>query len=1000
MNTSKLYQLLLSLLLLFPIAANPNPSEQNNQQVMQNLVASMNELEKVLSESQIKAIMELQQLHDQNIALLFIDQTKNPSEFAEFIKEQGLTVAKALEIKELLHSTLAAKNIPVEHALQFISVMNMYSFIMSQQQQTMDLPQQEMQIDPTAQLAGANQMSLEDLLNIDNPQFNFDENEDSSNLSDAEKKMRAVVKEERLKNSIFKELSKLGNLKEVVMLNPETQMQEIEALIETANKKSTKKVSVANVLKLREIVLVELSKLGVKPEDLKALIDECKTRDLNTFFKQEESIDLSNLLFHDPAADQKYFEKFLAKINTKIPEGSPKMGLSDLLEWRQERLAFLSHHGISLDEFKKRFAQEIKDKNNAVHKSIGYALFSSFAYGTADILKLQSQFAQKAGRSILNKLFGTIIYFDEENKFEFSKMSLTARALESLALKPTTSLYLEEHLEALIKQTKGTPLLQLGYNYLTQSHWAAKPILTVIPYVVPATSIALNGDLHQQIPHEALAKHLGPTAGAVTSLLTSRVAPALIWMGILRHRNPEIFKTIKDCFTKDKHNVLSQTGIGLVPLAFGLTNPLDKKLQNLAPKNNVFLRTFLGQRWVYKFTEILYKSGLSAAAWTQLNNPAEAKFNVVFGNKQTREVIEKNLNDDENKKDKTWFEWAFRKNPSFKKFLHIKDIYADGRKQRTDIRLSDDAKMGGYAEHYHVTGSFAPELLTPERIALQYGTETWNQRNNPTGMRTNQTGTDNSASAKEAGLKYFKKSVGNLLTRGLITAGLTSAAIANTKNFAKPGALASMWILNTAVKYNVITKKTHNELIKTADGVKTLIRGLMGLIGVLSNYKGDPTQLFLNPEGVAGVLEKIMEDPSKLGPAGQEMQRMTHQIFASMLYDKFAKRQIHNLGKKFNTDWLKQDDMMIDTSTPTTWRNGTELRKFGPIKTPCDLGNNAKFLFTYKGVLPNLIKFLAIVLPWSAFTAYFEDEDKTARPAEKTFAESFEEEQPLEMQTA
>jgi len=999
MKTSKLYSLLLSLLLLLPIAVTSHPSKQSNQQIMQNLVTSMNELEKVLSESQIKAIMELQETHDQNIALLFIDPTETPSEFTDFIKEQGLAAAKAIEIKELLHATLAAKNIPVEHALKFISVMNMYSFVMSQQQQPMNTEKPGTNITPGIQEEAPNQMSLEDLFNIDNPQFNFDANEDTSNLSDAEKKMREDVKEERRKSSILKELAKLGNLKEVVMLNPETQRSEIESLVEKANKSNGKKVSLTNVLKLRELVLGELSKLDVKPEDLKALIDECKTKDLNTFFKQEESIDLSNLLFHDPAADATFFKRFLAKINTKITEGSQPMTLNDLLEWRQQRLAFLSHNGISLDEFKKRFAQEIKEKNSAVHKSIGYALFSSFAYGTAYILKLQSQFTQKAGLSILNKLFGTIIYFDAENKFEFSKMSLTARALELLALKPTTNLYLEEHLEALIKQTKGTPMLQLGYNYLTQLHWAAKPILAVIPYVVPGTSIALNGNLHQQIPHEALAKHLGPTAGAVTSLLTSRVAPALIWMGILRHRHPAIFQTIKDCFTKDKHNVLSQTGIGLVPLAFGLTNPLDKKLQNLAPKNNVFLRTFLGQRWVYKFTEILYKSGLSAAAWTQLNNPAEAKFNVVFGNEQTRQIVELDLNIPENKKHKTWFEWAIRKNPGVQKFLRIKDYHEDETKEITMIRVPDTT-TGGKSAHYHVTGSFAPELLTPERIALQYTTSTWNLRNNPTSMKVNQIGLDFSGSAKEAGFKYFKKSVGNLATRGLITAGLTSAAIANTKNFAKPGALVSRWILDSAVKYNVITKRTHDELIKTADGVKTLIRGLIGLLGILTTYKGDPTQLFLNPEGVAGILEKVMEDPSKLGPAGQEMQHMTHQFFASMLYDKFAKRQIHNLGKTLNTDWLKQDDMMIDRSTPTTWRNSAELRKLGPIKTPCDLGNNAKFLFTYAGFLPNLIKILAIVLPWSAFTAYFEDEDETAKPAEKTFAESFEEEQPLEIQTA
>ncbi|MBM3894405.1 hypothetical protein FJ366_02305 [Candidatus Dependentiae bacterium] len=1038
MLTKNLKAILLLVLATCGLVQSAQTPAQNQEAQISAIRAylekSLLEIERNYTEEQQQFLADLQETEGGKIALLFVDETEAPENFAELLKKMSMTAESAREAKAQIITKLEAQALTPAQARTFYETMKiMMEFMIAQQQ--MGQPQNVIatpeSVAAAPQAGMPDQSSMEEALK----QQLFSMNSDKA-------------KAHEQKTKIHEQITKLENLKALLVLDPETQADEIAAVVERANEVRKRKYTLSAALKLREAALASLAELDVKAEEINGLIKENNALILQKLFANKmQALQIAafgNTLFYDPVVDVSYFEQLVKKTNQTQEKKEDHIELKDVIGWRSQFLTYFNQQGISLYEFKNIFKAEIEKKKSEANKSLGYALLSSTAFGAADICKLHNQFAQKLPNSIINWFFGTVGYRNDSGKWQRSNSGLAARALELLALHPTTYLYKQAHLEEFSEQFQDTQMLQLAYDFFAQD-WRVRAGLKIAPYLVPAGSIALNGNIHQQIPQEALAKHLGPIGGATASLVTSKILPALAWIAYLKHKKPFVFESISSLFTKDKHNVLNSGLMGVGSVGLALVKPLDSALaKKLTPKNSVFWKTFLNQQWLSKIAEIGYKTGLTAAAWKQFQDPANTSFNVVFGNEQTRSYENLDLNSDDNKKHKTWFETLFFRKPGQQRFLKIVDNFADGESREQYVRLpkprfvtkqfatangittatvktyegfdntdrskclskkefsvnrtnlsdeekraipetldeavipnADETTLQGDTG-FHATGSFDPNHLTPGRIATQFGKKTWIDK------KTFQQASP-FTSAKEAGFDYAKRAFANLATKGLATAGITSLAVTKNKFIANSGAKISLFVLNFALKHNIITSETYEGLLTAKNGLKTLVKALFGFVIVLQTYEQNPSQLLMAPEMLPKILENLIENPEKLAPATREMQRMVHEKGAAVVYSVFIKKFVHALGVNRGWSMLQQQ----------------ELLEKSPQQTETTLGDdNISSIFNKKTMrgtalktVYGIAKLIAIVIPWALATAFLEeDEEPTPK---KTFAGSFDEQQPL-----
>jgi hypothetical protein len=219
----------------------------------------------------------------------------------------------------------------------------------------------------------------------------------------------------------------------------------------------------------------------------------------------------------------------------------------------------------------------------------------------------------------------------------------------------------------------------------------------------------------------------------------------------------------------------------------------------------------------------------------------------------------------------------------------------------------------------------------------------------------------------------------------------------------------SRFVLDAAVKFNLITQERHGFLITAKNGAQMLVKALFGLMLILESYQQNPSQLLLSPEALPKMLENLIEHPEKLAPATKQIQHMIHEQGAGMLYKVFVKKFIHFVAMKKGWNLFKQQDAESTTNsnvqilelTPKHHHNSaayfqsqSALSKGKKQRIPqivFDVADAAKT--PAKNLLSGLLKFAAIMIPWALATAFVDDsEDATPQ---KQFEGSFDEPQPL-----
>lgn len=922
-RTNLRHFLLVTLLLIANIttaatSAKETSAQSAYQEKMHALHGVLLSIQQMLSEEQFDCLQTIVSQYQAYINLLLIDEKTETAAFDAFLAVQGQKLSKEelISIKKTMLIALEQQKVPLPIAQKFFATLiEMRSL---QQQFAGQTDDEDENVDEDAQIA----------------EFN----ETIQGASHADKKTAQITQV----------MFGSGPFARLFLLDTEKDAAKVSSFLTQAKKINIIPAEVDAQVILNQVKEAKetLLKNGATQEDMQAVFDEMKAKYVVQIAQQFTGLQLPTNLLTIAKENLEPVAKELSKKHGQ--EITVDMVFHVQQQLKAQKLVF----GITAKEIQASLAIISAEHSKEFWRKYALAALTATTMGTADLLIQTPKHIAKASGSILNKIFGTTVFYSEENenKISLSKEGIAGRLLQLVSTYPAGILYKENSFDKLFNTQDPTlqmPLMAIGQQY---------PILKKTAKVAPFLLVSLPRQKQATVDNAFAEICGGSRRGAASSIAFQKFAPLAVWIGIQAYKNKAIlesFGNFRKHFTQDdKSNAWSSAAFAAAPLFKDMiSSPIDNALGNLAPKDGVFWRSLLSSGWASRLVEIGYQSAMRHQLWKQHNGHADDLWvRPDFGKtlrKTTRTIVDN-----------------------------------QGKTREETFAGSSIPAVKADAYNMALVKSSSPEAHLPECDDIHFGevlkcmptsSPVWKKEESLISKSESIVqGAGSYSSANDAAFQYAKKATTNLVTEQLTKTALVSACFAFNKKIATLGKNIAQKAASAAYKIGLIKESTHNELKDSAKNIQESIHMVTGLWAIAKNYVHNPNEILQNPEVLAKVMERVTADGAKaLSPQTQMLQLWVHRQFINKLYQHLLQKGLNKVAPNWFEESTESQAPGIKTAKFLQWMR--------PNTTPEGLAKTAR----YANASLTAGKLAAYTTLWLAATAILSYKDETAKPTPK-----------------
>jgi hypothetical protein len=428
-------------------------------------------------------------------------------------------------------------------------------------------------------------------------------------------------------------------------------------------------------------------------------------------------------------------------------------------------------------------------------------------------------------------------------KWVWSEAGFNAKALQALALAPTAYLFKGRQEDALLSQL---PLPPQGIAEL-KAHPLYKGLAWPAAAIIP---VAMGQ--HQELANQAFQSVAGAKGGRLLHLLFSKIMPLGGYATWYYKKNGLAFKSLaslRNLGMKDKNNAASFVARASMPVAEMVVGQhIDGLIRKVAPKNNVFLRTFLCDGWGSRSAHIA-----SGALWRKLlhdqhHNPDEAFLKVSLNSLPVTDKTTMMYNDTPGISNKECHEITGKTSFNLKRDVHGNMV------------------MMQFPEAAEAAPASAPAAFSV-------------------------------TSSRDAWQLYVKRSLAELAVKEGTVAATTAGLHALHSPVVRLGKKTGALISNLGKK--VMDEDIHEgfgELVSSAQNGFKLLACLVKMVtDSTSNFKALVT---LQPEKLFKMFGQLTKDTEQLKMYTKFAQTKIHQLLATQIYQYFLKHSMRSGFKK------------------------------------------------------------------------------------------------------
>jgi|GEM_PF-3924317 len=922
-RTNLRHFLLVTLLLISNItitATTPTketPTQSAYQQKMHALHGSLLSIQQMLSEEQFDCLQTIVSQFQAYINLVLIDEKSETAAFDAFSASQGQKLSKEelISMKQTMLLALEQQKVPLPIAQKFFATL----IEMRNLQQ---------------QFAG--QTDDEDE-NSDEEDQIAEFNETIKDSSHADKKTAQITQV----------MFGSGPFARLFLLDAEKDAAKVATFFTQAKKANIIPADVDVQLILTQVKTAKEALLasGVTQAEMQAAFDDMKEKYVVQIAQQFTGLQLPTNLLTIAKANLEPVAKELSKKHGQ--EITVDMVFHVQQQLKAQKLVF----GITAKEIQASLATISSEHNKEFWRKYALTALTATTMGTADLLIQTPKHIAKASGSILNKVFGTTVFYSEENahKISLSKEGIAGRLLQLVSTYPAGILYKENTFEKFINTQDPAvqmPLMALGQQY---------PLLKKTAKAAPFLLVSFPGQKQATVDNAFAEICGGSRRGAASAIAFQKFAPLAVWIGIQAYKNKAIlesFHNFRTHFTRDdKSNAWSSAAFAAAPLFKDMVGlPLDNALGNLAPKNGIFWRSLLSSGWASRLVEIGYQSAMRHQLWKQHNGQdGDLWVRPDFGKsitKTTRTLVD-----------------------------------AQGKtRQEEFVGTGVPVKTDAY--NWTVVTSSSQKAHLPECDDIQFSeiqkcmpanTAIWKKEESLIAksesiVKTNSVYT----SANNAALEYAKKATTHLVTEQLTKTALVSACFAFNKKIATFGKNVAQKTVSAAYNLGLIKESTQKELQDSAKNIQEFVHMGSAFWAIAKNYIHNPNEILQNPEVIAKVMERVHTDGAKaLSPQTQMLQLWVHRQFINKLYQHLLQKGLNKVAPNWFEESSESKAPGVNTAKFVQW-----LR---PNTTKASLASTAR----YANASLTVGKLAAYTTLWLTATAVLSYKDESAKPTPK-----------------
>lgn len=913
-RTNLRHFLLVTLLLISNITiTNPTTetgSQTAYQQKIESLQSDLLSIQQVLSPTQFECLQAILNQFQAYSTLLLIDESSEEAAINALLAAQGHNASKedVAQIKKIMLLVLEQQQIPLPIAQKFFATL----LEMRNLQKQAGITPEETAV----------------------PQ-------------------KATQTEDEKKAQIAHVLMNNGAFAPLFVLDPEKDSAKIDAYFTQAKKLQLIPDNYDNATVLAQFKTAQdrLLSSGITKEEIQVAFKEIKAQCTEQIALQIKSL-LLPINFITLSEDK--LEPLAQELSKKHDqEISVEMVKAKQHELQAQKFAF----NITTKEIRNALETITAEQSKHFWRKYGLAALTATGMGTADLLMQTPHHIAKASGSILNKIFGTTVFYRQDNpsKIYHSPEGLVARMLQLISTIPAAILYKENSFDKLLNTQD--PSIRKQFADLGTQFPKLKQLAKIAPLVIQTVP-----GQKQMTVNNAFAEICGPRMGAANAVAWQKFAPLFFWIAYQAQKNRAIIQSTKNFFDfviqKDRSNSWSSAAFTTAPLIKELLSaPLDRRIGRLAPKNGVFWRSLANAGWGSQLVEIAYQTGIRHQAWKLHNNQKdELWIKPDFGetHKKTKRTTTYTQNGQQ-KKDKQTFIGD--------------DIPAEKTSNFAGAFVKQTTKEAFMSE--------CPDMM-PEEMA-QFAPKTtsfWSKDSSDIiqGEGTYKT-------ANEAAISYAVSQLKNLLTKQVTKSTLVAACFALNDKIAKFGTNLAQRTARIALSLGLIKKSTHKGLVSGAKNIQEFVHIGTGLWTFLQSNLQNPNELLQNPEALAQIMDKLQKEGlNAVSPQTQIYQVMVHRMFVEQIYKYLIQNGLHkaiptwvNKGEwsNFGTNWKKEvsgDNLMT--------------RLFGKTK-------DKNYLNKWEGRLNNagtVGKLVVYTTAWLAATSILSYKPESKKPVRKKTA--------------
>ena len=554
--------------------------DQAIQAEFMQLLAKLEEIQESLTQPQSQLLMLLGQKYESKVSLLLFNAQTDQKALDAFVVQEKMSQEDALKLQKQFLAVLEKEKIQLSVAQDFFRTIQKLKTLQDLHGEA--LSSQELPATPSQE-----------------------ETEGSQEVQNLAQAQQMILQ--------------LKSLRDVLVLNPETDAEALAAFLEKLNSENEQKVSMETLLQFRTRMIDNLDKLGVPSDKIATLIAETKEMMMQKILTEKGPI--VDLLTRNPETELEVFKKLAEKLTKALQQ---TISAEILVAHKGQMLEELESTGISISEL-QAFAKTSED--NAWWKKADHviaAMTASTLFGIADLFTQTHKSIPQQIESTWNWLMDPFGFYPKpaekakKSQWQWSKAGTIGRIIECGAMIPTAYLWKDMMFATTLGGNKKAleGLKSKVEEFKSEYPRIAplvSPALKLAPYAIPwYTGKA------KDTSDSALQENLGAIKGKAVSLGCSKALPLATWMYWHRAKFRAAGNLLKGAIHKDQFEVWNNTAFAFAPLVTGaLAQPIESVFSKITPKTGVFWQTFLSNGWGKRLVKIGYGTLLRAFLWQQ-----------------------------------------------------------------------------------------------------------------------------------------------------------------------------------------------------------------------------------------------------------------------------------------------------------------------------------------------------------------------------------------------